>query len=86
MWAGLRGKMLVSLDVVLYFADLGGGGSLRWLLRLLIRIVIWHLIFQVVGGFLSRYTHLPPVVNVILLIVVIIGIRFAVAHLRRRTA
>ncbi|MBO0813111.1 MAG: hypothetical protein J2P23_13850 [Microlunatus sp.] len=63
-----------------------GGRGLQWLLRLLIRVVIWHFIFQIVGGFLGRYTHLPPVVNVIILIAVVIGVRFAVVQLRRRRA
>lgn len=83
--AGVLGPA-VSLEVVLVLAGLlGGGGALRWLLRLLIRVLIWHLIFHVVGGFMGRYTHLPPWVNVILLVVVIVAVRFAVTHLRRRT-
>lgn len=63
-----------------------GRGTLGWLLRLLIRVVIWHLIFHTVGGFLSRYTHLPPFVNVIILIVLIVAARYVVVHLRRRRA
>lgn len=63
-----------------------GRGALGWLLRLLIRVVIWHLLFHTVGGFMSRYTHLPPLVNIIIMIVVIVGVRFAVVHLRRRRA
>lgn len=67
-----------------FTSPLVGGGALRWLLRLLIRVLIWHLIFHTMGGFLSRYTHLPPLANVIILIAVIIVVRFVVLHLRRR--
>lgn len=51
---------------------------------MLIRVLIWHIIFQTVGGFMARYTHLPPVLNVIIVIAVVIGVRFAVVHLRRQ--
>ena len=61
-----------------------GGGGVGWLLRILIRVLIWHLIFQTVGGFMARYTHLPPVLNVIIVIAVIVGVRFAVVHFRRQ--
>lgn len=51
---------------------------------MLIRVLIWHLIFQTVGGFMARYTHLPPVLNVIIVIAIVIGVRFAFVHLRRQ--
>lgn len=51
---------------------------------MLIRVLIWHLIIQTVGGFIGRFTHLPPVVNVIILVLIIVGVRFAMRHVRRR--
>lgn len=74
----------VSLESVRVPLGRLGGGGVGWLLRMLIRVVIWHLIFQTVGGFMARYTHLPPVLNVIIVIAVVIAVRFAVVHLRRQ--
>lgn len=33
---------------------------------------------------MARYTHLPPVLNVIILIAVIVAVRFAMVHFRRQ--
>jgi hypothetical protein len=70
--------------VLSFVTPLVGGGGFRWLLRLLIRVIIWHFVVQTVGGFLSRYTHLPPLVNVIILVVVIVIVRFVVLRIRQR--
>lgn len=53
---------------------------------MLFRVLIWHLIIQTVGGFMGRYTHLPALVNVIILVLLIVGVRFAMRHLPRRRA
>lgn len=75
------------MAVVLSFVSpLVGGGGFRWVLRWLIRVLIWRFIFHTVGGFLGRFTHLPPLANVIILVVVVVAVRFAVLRLRRRRA
>lgn len=62
----------------------GGGRGIGVLLHLLFRLAIWHLAFHAMRGFLTRYTHLPWVGTIIVVIVVVALIRFAMYRYRRR--
>lgn len=60
-----------------------GGAAVRRLLRLLFRLAIWHMLFHLARGFLVRYTHVPWLASVIIVIIVIALIRLAVVRRRR---
>jgi hypothetical protein len=61
-----------------------GGRGMGSLLRLLLRLAVWHALFHGMRVFLIQYTHLPWVGALIVMIVVVALIRFAMYRRRRR--
>jgi hypothetical protein len=61
---------------------IGGVGLLvRWLLH----IVAWSLVFHFLRGFLFHYTHIPYLGAIVVIAVVVVLLRFGLRALRRRT-
>jgi hypothetical protein len=62
----------------------GAGGGIARLVRLLVRLAIWHLAFRVLAGFLQQYTHVPWLGSAVLVVVVFLLIRMARRWYRNR--
>jgi len=58
----------------------GGGGGIGLLIRLLIRLAIWHALSR----FLTQYTHVPWLGTMVILVVVFVLARFAFRWYRNR--
>lgn len=65
-------------------ALIGGGGALRRLLRLLFRLAVIHLILHEAREFLVRYTHIPWLGSLVIVIAVIVLVQLIVSRRRRR--
>lgn len=57
----------------------GVGLLVRWLLH----VVAWSLVFHSLRGFLVHYTHIPYLGSIVVIAVVVGLLRYAV-HIRRR--
>ncbi|GIL28758.1 hypothetical protein [Actinocatenispora comari] len=67
---------------------IGGGmraaGGIAELVRLIVRLAIWHLAFRFLGGFLQQYTHVPWLGSVVIIIAAFVLIRLAMRWYRNR--
>lgn len=61
-----------------------GGHGIEVLIRWIVRLAIWHLVFRVLGGFLTRYTHIPWLGTLVLVILVFVLARLALRWYRNR--
>lgn len=59
----------------------GVGLLVRWLLH----VVAWSLVFHFLRGFLVHYTHVPYLASIVLIALVVGLLRFAVRARRRRS-
>lgn len=66
--------------VTLALALSGVGLLVRWLLH----IVAWSLVFHFLRGFLVHYTHIPYLGAIVVIAVVVVLLRFAFRSRRRR--
>ena len=60
------------------------GHGVSVLIRLLVRLAIWHILFRALGGFLRPYTHVPWLGTILAAIVAFVLIRLALRWYRNR--
>lgn len=60
-----------------------GGRGIGMLLRFLVHLAMWHIVFHAMRGFLVQYTHIPWLGTLIIVIIAVALIRFAMSHHRR---
>lgn len=61
-----------------------GGHGIEVLIRWIIRLAIWHFVFRALGGFLTRYTHIPWLGTLALVIICLVLFRLALRWNRKR--
>ncbi len=60
-----------------------GGGS-GGLIHLLVRLVAVHALFRLMRGFLIRYTHVPWLASIVVIVLIVVLVRILVRAWQRR--